>query len=289
FWNSELSVPVAQRYDGLGILKKRVLIDETEAIFIQDGLHEYARSPHNFAPEVRSAIVAVGPAAARMTGQVAWSKAEFISDKPGKNDNLVGLGGGGMTTTALAKLVEEASERIVIQSPYLVMSDAALALFQRARQRGVRVRINTNSLASTDNLPAFSGYRNQRKELLAMGIEIYEYKPNAATQRAPMQHPVKVNARAPVTALHAKTMVVDSKTAYIGTFNFDPRSENLNTEAGVILHNEELARLIETTIETDMKPENSWNAASDNPERHVPLSKRSKLRMLQAIPIKPLL
>ncbi len=289
FWKSELSVPVAQRYDGLGLLKKRVLIDEDEAIFIQDGLHEYARSPLNFAPEVRAAIHEVGPAAARMTGQLAWSKAEFISDKPGKNDNLVGLGGGGLTTSALAKLVEDARERIVIQSPYLVMSDAALALFQRARKRGVLVRINTNSLASTDNLPAFSGYRNQRKDLLAMGIEIYEYKPDAATQREPMQHLVKSSTRPPVTALHAKTMVVDAKTAYIGTFNFDPRSENLNTEAGVVIHNEELARLIEIAIETDMKPENSWNAASDNPDRHVPLSKRSKLRLLQTMPIKPLL
>jgi phosphatidylserine/phosphatidylglycerophosphate/cardiolipin synthase-like enzyme len=158
--------------------------------------------------------------------------------------------------------------------------------FQRARKRGVRVRINTNSLASTDNLPAFSGYRNQQKELLAIGIEIYEYKPNAAIQHEPMHSLIKANAQPPITALHAKTMVVDSRLAYIGTFNFDPRSENLNTEAGVIIHNEELAKVVEATIETDMKPENSWNAASDDPDRHVPLSKRSKL---QTMPIKPFL
>ena len=35
-------------------------------------------------------------------------------------------------------------------------------------------------------------------------------------------------------------MVADPKTAYIGTFNFDPRSGNLNTEAGAILRNENL-------------------------------------------------
>jgi putative cardiolipin synthase len=224
-----------------------------------------------------------------MSGQVAWSKAEFISDKPGKNDKRVGLDGGGMATAALAKLVEDAEKRILIQSPYLILSDAALDLFGRARKRGVQVRININSLASTDNLPAFSGYRNQRKKLLEMGFEIYEYRPDASTQRLQMQTALKAGGTAPITSLHAKTMVVDSKIAYIGTFNVDPRSENLNTEAGVIIENEELARAIETAIETDMRQDNSWNAASDNPDRHVPLGKRTKLRVLQTMPIKPLL
>ncbi|MDQ9171827.1 phospholipase D family protein [Oxalobacteraceae bacterium R-40] len=289
FWKSELSVPVAQRYDGLGLLKKRVQIEENESDYIQQALHDYAKSPANFAPEIRTAINAVGSTAARMTGQVAWSKAEFISDMPGKNDNRIGLGGGGRTTSALAKLVEDAQERIVIQSPYLVLSDAALELFKRARKRGVRVRINTNSMASTDNFPAFSGYRNQRRQLLGLGFEIYEYKPHAATQRQMMQAVSKANGSAPITALHAKTMVVDSNIAYIGTFNFDPRSENLNTEAGVIIHNEELAQLIEAAIETDMHSSNSWNAATDDPDQYAPLSKRSKVRVLQTIPIKPLL
>lgn len=84
-------------------------------------------------------------------------------------------------------------------------------------------------------------------------------------------------------------MVVDSKISYIGTFNLDPRSENLNSEGGVIVYHEELARTIEAAIETDMQPDNSWNATSDDPDQHVPLAKRSKLRMLQVMPIKPLL
>jgi putative cardiolipin synthase len=93
----------------------------------------------------------------------------------------------------------------------------------------------------------------------------------------------------PVSALHAKTMVVDSKAVYIGTFNFDPRSENLNTEVGVIIRNEALARAVEAAIETDMQPANSWNAARDRPDQYVPFAKRSKVRLLQLLPIKPLL
>jgi cardiolipin synthase C len=65
--------------------------------------------------------------------------------------------------------------------------------------------------------------------------------------------------------------VVDGKTAYIRTFNFDPRSENLNTEVGVVVHDARLARAVEVAIETDMRPGNSWNAASDDPDRQVSL------------------
>lgn len=289
FWESELSVPVAQRYNGLGLMKKRVQVDEHEAIAIQQRLHDYAKSPANFSTEVHTAINEVGPTAHRMTAQIAWGKAEFISDKPGKNDSLNSLSGGGLATTALAQVIDDAEESIVIQSPYVVLSDAALALFKRARARGVQIRINTNSLASTDNLPAFSGYRNQRKELLGMGLEIFEYKPDAATQRQLMQKFGTASVTLPTTALHAKTLVVDSKIAYIGTFNLDPRSENLNTEAGVIIYNEELARMIEAVIEVDMQAENSWNAATDNPDNFVPVTKRGKLRVFQMMPLKPLL
>jgi putative cardiolipin synthase len=93
----------------------------------------------------------------------------------------------------------------------------------------------------------------------------------------------------PVFALHAKTLVVDGRVVYIGTFNFDPRSENLNTEVGVIIDNERLARAVQAAIETDMRPANSWNAATDDPDAQVGFFKRSRTRFWQLMPIKPLL
>ena len=62
-------------------------------------------------------------------------------------------------------------------------------------------------------------------------------------------------------------MVVDGRVLYIGTFNFDPRSENLNTEAGAIIHDARLARAVEQAIAFDMQPGNSWDAAKDDPVR----------------------
>lgn len=289
FWGSELSVNVEDLYGGLGLMQKNVRVDDEEIKRIYKELHEYANSPDNFAPEVHAAIEAVPTSFARLTEELVWGDVKFISDNPGKNKNRISLGGGGMSTAALAKLVEGARHHIVIQSPYLVLSDKAMNLFKKAIARGVRVRINTNSLASTDNLQAFSGYRRQRETLLKMGLEIYEYKPDPEVQSQLMQQVVTKNAAPPVFALHAKTMVVDSGIVYIGTFNVDPRSENLNTEVGVIVRNPGLARAVEAKIETDMQPGNSWNAASDQPDQYVPLAKRSKVRFWQSMPIKPLL
>ena len=289
FWASDLSVKVEELYDGYGLMQKNVSASDAEISRIYQELHAYARSPENFAPEIRATIEAAPAAFGQLAARIVWGKIDFISDTPGKNDGASGLGGGGRTTAALAKLVEGAQSRIVIQSPYLVLSDQAKQLFRQVRARGVRVRINTNSLASTDNIQAFSGYRNQRQELLDMGLEIHEFKPHPEVQRNLMQRFAATRNKQLVFGLHAKTMVVDGKTAFVGTFNFDPRSENLNTEAGVIIQNEELAAKVEAAIETDMLPANSWNAATDDPDQHVPLGKRSKVRFWQMTPIKPIL
>jgi putative cardiolipin synthase len=289
FWNSELSVKVEELYDGLGLMQKNVRVNDEQIKQIYRELHEYAGSPENFAPEVRAAIEATPAAFDRLALQMAWGKVEFISDRPGKNDNQFRLDGGGQTTSALGRLVQGARERIVIQSPYLVLSDKAMDLFRQLTARGVTVRINTNSLASTDNLQAFSGYRNQRHRLLEMGLQIYEYKPDPDVQHNLMQRSPAATGKAPVFSLHAKTLVIDSKTVYIGTFNFDPRSENLNTEVGAIIHDEALARAVEASIETDMAPGNSWDAAKDDPDQYVSFAKRNKARLFQLLPIKPLL
>jgi putative cardiolipin synthase len=287
FWASPLAVPVEHRFDGLGLMRKNVKVDDAEVRQVYRELHDYARAPEHFAPEVRAAIEATPQAFDRVAKALVWGEVEFIHDVPGKNGRVLSLGGGGASTAALAKLVEGAKREIVIQSPYLVLSDQARELFKRALARGVRVRIHTNSLASTDNLQAFSGYRNQRRSLLKMGLKIYEFKPDSASRQALMLR-VSPPAVPPVFALHAKSMVVDDEVAVIGTFNLDPRSQNLNTEVGVVVRNARVARQVQTAIETDMRTENSWNAA-DEPDQYVPLTKRGQVRLWQLLPLKPIL
>jgi putative cardiolipin synthase len=287
FWASPLAVSVESRYDGWGLMQKNVKVDAVEVQAIYRELHAYAGKPEHFAPEVRAAIDATPTAFERLAREMAWGRVEFIHDEPGKNGKRWSLGGGGKSSAALAKLVADARESIVIQSPYLVMSDKAKALFKAAVARGVKVRILTNSLASTDNMQAFSGYRSQRKQLLKMGLDIREYKPDPAN-RSTLMSRANPPATPPLFALHAKSMVVDGRIACIGTFNFDPRSENLNTEVGVIVHHAGLAQRLQALMEADMRPENSWSAAEE-PDQYVPHTKRGLVRLWQLLPLKPLL
>jgi putative cardiolipin synthase len=85
-------------------------------------------------------------------------------------------------------------------------------------------------------------------------------------------------------------MVIDDKQVYIGTFNLDPRSANLNTEVGALIESEVLAEQLTQSIERDIRPENSWQTTHEfNPDRTVPRSKRLKLGLLNLFPIDPIL
>jgi len=87
---------------------------------------------------------------------------------------------------------------------------------------------------------------------------------------------------------HAKTLVIDGETLFVGTFNLDPRSANLNTEVGVVVRNPRLAGEVERNILRDMRPENSWNTAED-PDRFASWEKRNKVRLWRVLPLEPLL
>jgi len=289
FWQSELAAPVESLYDGVGLMRRHVTVRDEEVQAIYRELGEYAAAGANFAPEVRAAIDAIPAEFPQLAAELVWGRVDFISDTPGKNDGREGLGGGGLSTRALAALLESAQREVLIQSPYLVLSDEALAMFRALRQRGVRVCISTNSLASTDNLQAFSGYRRQREELLAMGVELREFRPHPQIEREVMQRYAALRAKSPVFALHAKTLVVDRSSVFIGTYNLDPRSENLNTEVGVIIHDAVQAQRVAASIDTDMLPENSWNPAAEDSDKAAGWTKRMKVRFWQLLPLRAVL
>lgn len=290
FWSSELAAPVEQLYDGFGILQSRVSVSDKEVQKIYREMHRYAGSSTHFEPKIRAAIAAIPETFPTLAAQLSWGRVDFISDQPGKNDGTSGLGGGGLATHALAELLNEAKRDVIIQSPYLVLSDAAFELFRQVRARGVRIRIHTNSLASTDNIQAFSGYRNQRQALLDLGLEIFEFRPDSQVQREIMQRYAEHEDEdeAPIFALHAKTMVIDEEAVYVGTYNLDPRSENLNTEVGVIIRDARQARAVASAITKDMSSGNSWRA-TDDPDRFASRFKRARAAFWQMMPIKPLL
>jgi len=285
FWDSELSVPVETIFEG-----GAVLVSPADMRQRSELLHAYAANPTNFEPQVRNAIDRAPDYFPELLRTMSWEDVVFLSDVPGKNSGESGLGGGGESTNQLIKAVREAQQSILIQSPYLIMPEGGIELFEELVDRGVRVRISTNSLASTDNIQAFSGYQGQRKDLLRAGIELYEFMDEPSIRTELIDRYPRIADNDPVFAIHAKSMVIDGEKVFIGTFNLDPRSANLNTEVGIFVESRRLAQQVTESIERDMMPGNSWQTTEDfNPDFVVSHGKRFKSWFNRLLPMEPVL
>ncbi|MCB0493637.1 MAG: phospholipase D family protein [Cyclobacteriaceae bacterium] len=262
FWESDLSVPIAELSDADGF--------DLNAEAKYNYIHQYACNPENFWPQVRDKIRSVPIAFKNIqaSGDLVWvDSVSFVSDLPGKNEED-GLQGGGASTDHLIELIRGAKKSVYIQSPYLVTTALSQQLFREVIDRGVEVKILTNSMTSTDNLEAFSGYKRDREKLLEAGIDIYEFKPDAAIRFKVMTGALQQKIDyTPTFGLHAKSMVVDEAIAVIGTFNLDPRSANLNTECIAVVYDSTIAGNLYAAMLEDMQPENAWHTTlSFNPD-----------------------
>ena len=281
FWESDLSVDVDRLI--------KFSIPDFNIDFVYNRIHNYACNMDNFWPQIRHRINDV-PYKYRdiiRSGKFLWvDDVTFISDIPGKNQTKKGLGGSGKTTEGLMALFNSAQESIYIQTPYLVTTDVGKTILKKTIDRGVSITILTNSLCSTDNKEAFSGYQRNRKALLKMGVNIYEYKPDAAIRKklikADLQRQIEYF---PIFGLHSKSMVIDDSITVVSTFNLDPRSANLNTECYVAVKSKEITAFAKEIMIEELQPENSWHTTLDsNPDHHAGMSKRFKTWIRRVVP-----
>ena len=91
----------------------------------------------------------------------------------------------------------------------------------------MHVGVVTNSLAATDVYAVHSGYAEYRDRLLRQGVDLHELRAHPRAQ-APSA------SSASGASLHTKAFVLDGARGFVGSFNVDPRSKNLNTEMGVL-------------------------------------------------------
>lgn len=210
---------------------------------------------------------------------------QYVSDVPGKNESA-DLGGGGLTTDSLMAVIRNARKSIDIQSPYLITSNLGKQLLKDAVDRGVNVRILTNSMASTDNMEAFSGYKRDRENLLKTGVRIFEFRPDAKERYEVMTGALQEKLNfTPIFGLHAKSMVVDGYVVVIGTFNLDPRSANLNTECVTIIRSIQVAQGVLKGMELEFNPDNAWETTlTFNPDTVASRNKRLKTWSVRMIP-----
>jgi putative cardiolipin synthase len=208
------------------------------------------------------------------------AKVAFIADAPGKARGF--LSRTAHITRALRRTLEQAREHVVMQTPYLVLSPPARGLFREMQERnpGLRIQVSSNSFASTDNLLAYSAnYRLRNDYVEDLALQVHELKPQPAAlpelfpqyalmaERARERIAAGRQQRPPFLCLHAKSLVVDARLAFVGSYNLDPRSENLNTEVGLLVEDAAFARELLADIARDMRAENSWVIA----RRDIPL------------------
>ena len=231
-----------------------------------------------------------------------WSKAKLVSDDPAK-----ALGNSRKTdrhiVDDLSQELGEPKQSFLIVSPYFVPTKTGTHELIQLANSGIDITILTNSLAATDVAPVHSGYAKYRKPLLRAGINLYELKP---TVIKPVIFKDRGLTGSSGSSLHAKTIAVDNETLFIGSFNMDPRSVNLNTENGVVIHNPELTRHFKQTLLSNV-PLNAYEVQLDEQQRlvwlehsdngvtvyhHEPKAgwfKRAMVRFLSWFPLEPLL
>ena len=142
------------------------------------------------------------------------------------------------------QVLATARQDVLIVSPYFVPGPRMMEVFSTLRRQGVRVRVLTNSLASNDAPLAHVGYARWRKQLLHLGVELFEMPAQGRIQRRLLGS--RPDSRA---SLHVKALVLDQRLLVVGSMNLDPRSALQNTELGIVIRSRSLSRTMTQTLE----------------------------------------
>ncbi len=186
-----------------------------------------------------------------------WAPARLVFDPPPTAEQITDAAAPQPVALALQALVATARSELLVESAYLILAEQSLTEAARLHGAGVRLRALTNSLASNDLVTNHSGYARRRLEMLDAGIELHELRPDAAA----CQRLITVSlacAKHPAFALHSKSLVLDRRVVYIGSFNLNLRSTYLNSETALIVDSEELANRVAASIDELLQPDSSW-------------------------------
>ena len=177
-----------------------------------------------------------------------WTDMQFLSDDVGKltktvpaDTNLV---------HQLRALLGSPSKKLTIISSYFVPTKDGVNTLVELAESGIEIKILTNSFDATDVTAVHSGYSQWRASMLRAGIKIYELKATASEEKR--ENKLWKARSQSSTSLHAKAFAVDDYQVFIGSYNVDPRSANINTEMGVIINDDQLATQLHDALSDDL-------------------------------------
>jgi len=160
------------------------------------------------------------------------ANARLLSDSPDKlineiSDEQMQL------ANDLREVILSAKEEVIVITPYYVPLDEGVELLRILTDRGLRVVIVTNSLASTNHVPVHSGDAKYRKDVIGTGTELYEIRANAGRELS------NRDDDADSLTLHTKLVLIDRRYLFVGSLNLDPRSIKINAEMGILIDSPE--------------------------------------------------
>jgi putative cardiolipin synthase len=229
YWNSPLSYPIAT------LLNTRPA--EADIQQGQQRVADFTAADKDSPYMQRLADSDLSNSIRNESVEFLWGTGKVYADPPEKLSQSTGDRDYQMWTD-VKPYMAAAQQEVIILSPYFVPGKSGVAFLKQLRERGVRVRILTNSLASTDVSIVHAGYSRYRRDLLRAGVELYEL--NKITSKEERRAWSKGEIERGKSSLHAKSFVVDRETVFIGSLNLDPRSVVQNTEIGVVMESHEI-------------------------------------------------
>jgi len=244
FWNSNMAISIA---DLNPELTKSIRLDSTRA-----ALAAAARQikSSRYADDLRNDSTLKQLMARNLP--VKWvADYQLVADDPLKLNAKKALEQSAVLSALLPRL-QNAKRELTIASPYFVPGKAGTELLVGLVQRGVTVRVLTNSLAANDVAAVYGGYSKYREALLKGGVHLWELKPRGNAQA---DSSLLGSSGA---SLHAKALSIDGEGVFVGSYNLDSRSTSLNAEMGVYVHNPELASQFDSIFELGTDGASSW-------------------------------
>ena len=228
YWNHELAVPMDALYDEKDIEQLEAKKSQLSAAMQESGESIYAKSIDT---ELMRKFFArsLDPYAA---------KARVIIDDPQKLLEEV-ADEHKIVATEIVEAFNNAHEEILIFTPYFIPGKRGVEILKNIAAKGVRIVLVTNSLATNNHTAVHSAYASYRKRVLKAGVELYEVRGNAA--EIELEDGTKKFEH---LTMHSKGILIDQRYTFVGSLNLDPRSIDINTEMGVMIDSEDLARFL---------------------------------------------
>ena len=255
FWNSDSAIPVA----ALGTGKP----DAASLARYRQELVDLRDRPLPDGKDYRPRIASGEPLASLLSDRMplVWAGWRVVCDSPDKRKIEKGWRVGALMERPVAATTAAVQNELLMISPYLVPGQEGMQLFQDLRDRGVTVRLLTNSLESQTVPAAQAGYMHYRVPLLEQGVELYEIRSQLGSTRGSGQ--TAAISSYGNYSLHGKMFVFDRSKIFVGSMNFDQRSMHLNTEIGLIIDSDVLAAQLATRFAAMVAPENAYHLGID--------------------------